>query len=162
MSRGARECAERPPLVSFAGRETGREGNAAKGMRVSIVLPYPASHAVGGFLVHYELANHLAHGGDVPTIAHARSFRRPKWRLLLNYGASFVTMRPKTMAPWFQFDGRVRLRIVPWLKSVFLPKADVTLLTAYETAEAMGPYTAHGAARADSVRLRVLGRRRPF
>ena len=110
-------------------------------MRVSIVLPYPASHAVGGFLVHYELANHLAHGGDVPTIAHARSFRRPKWRLLLNYGASFVTMRPKTMAPWFQFDGRVRLRIVPWLKSVFLPKADVTLLTAYETAEAMGPRT---------------------
>ena len=46
------------------------------------------------------------------------------------------------MARWYQFHHRVRLRLVPWLAPAFLPRADVTVLTAYETAAAAGRRTA--------------------
>ena len=125
--------------LRFVGSKARRRPSG--GMRISIVLPNPAKHPVGGFLVSYELANRLACGGAVPTVIHARRMDRPGWRDW-RFAGSWLRTGPKRMARWFRFDPRVRLKLLPWLTAAFLPTADVTILTAYETASAIRNRTA--------------------
>jgi glycosyltransferase involved in cell wall biosynthesis len=94
---------------------------------------------LGGYLVQYELADYLASAGETPTIIHAWEIERPGWRSLHRCAGAMGAMvlsklRPQSIAPWHRFHPQVRLSLVPWLAPSFLPQADVTILTAYQTA----------------------------
>ena len=112
-------------------------------MRVSIILPPAGSQPVGGYAVQYCFADQLALIGDVPTIVHPLRLGRPSRTELRGEACSFAraTRRGGRLIPWHKFDRGVKLRFVPWLAPAFLPRADVTVLTAYETAAAHGPRT---------------------
>ncbi len=108
-------------------------------MMVNIILPAPASGPSGGYRVQYELANRLAAIGDRPTILHAWSTDRPAWDGSPRWAARLLRSRlsRQRLVPWHRFHPNVRVRFVPWLSPAFLPKADVTILTAYQTAQVL-------------------------
>ena len=105
-------------------------------MRISIVLPRASSEPIGGYLVQYELADQLAAKGHDVTVVHASTVAGP-WRAPKPFGldAFRASRRPQVLVPWHPFHPRVRLRLVPWLTRSFLPRADITILTAFQTAQ---------------------------
>jgi L-malate glycosyltransferase len=116
-------------------------------MRVTIVLPGLWSTPIGGYKVQYEYAAGLVERGHSVTIVHPMTLsRRQKTRSLFDCLNIFLKHRVRGhgMVSWFALDRRVKLRIVPILAGPLLPRADVTILTADQTANA----TRHPARRA--------------
>lgn len=109
-------------------------------MRITFILPFDGRNPVGGFKVVYEYANHLADRGHDLSIVHPAGLYlgvgENDWTLrnLLKYIFLGCTRKflPKK---WFQLDSRVRCLWVPSLNSWFVPKADIIVATAWETAE---------------------------
>jgi glycosyltransferase involved in cell wall biosynthesis len=109
---------------------------------VSIVLTPPLASPVGGYLVQYELADHLAAMGHRPIIVHPLG-GRPELGALPRTAARYYRARrhQERLVPWHDFDPAVRLHLVPWLSGSWLPRADLTVLTAYQTSAAVGHRT---------------------
>ncbi|HEV3213977.1 MAG TPA: glycosyltransferase family 4 protein [Acidimicrobiales bacterium] len=108
------------------------------GLRVSYVLPKLIDHPVGGYKVHYQYADGLARRGHRVTLVHpvtegARAGLRAHLACWRARARQRRTSRPPIS--WFEFDASVRSRIVPTLRADRLPAADVTVLTAWQTAE---------------------------
>jgi glycosyltransferase involved in cell wall biosynthesis len=105
-------------------------------MRVTIVLPGLLSEPSGGFKVQYEYAGVLAARGHVVTIVHPR-FSGRKWNLW-RYTRTFIKHRlvGNRIISWFDVDKGVHIQIPPILTGRLLPRADVTVLTSWDTAEA--------------------------
>jgi glycosyltransferase involved in cell wall biosynthesis len=117
-------------------------------LRVSYVLPKLVDHPIGGYKVHYQYADGLSRRGHLVTLVHpvtegARGGLREhvtSWRVRERRRRSG---RPPVT--WFEFDPAVRSLIVPALRAGLLPEADVTILTAWQTAErTMSPPRAAG------------------
>jgi hypothetical protein len=108
-------------------------------LRVNFVLPGPGYRPVGRDKVIYEYANHLAHSGHKVTIVFSAAVRKDtpplNWfRIAASYGIRKLTggYHPKV---WFNLDRRVSCLWVPTMHHFFIPSADVTFATSWETAE---------------------------
>jgi glycosyltransferase involved in cell wall biosynthesis len=90
------------------------------------------------------LADWLAAKGHSPTIVHSASIDANRWTSLGLYGLAWLNAsgRPRKLVPWHRFHPHVRVRFIPWLTPAFLPRADVTVLTAFQTAMAITRQTA--------------------
>ncbi len=107
------------------------------GLRITYLLPMYSDHPIGGYKVHYQYANGLAQLGHQVTLlfpVNGRpSLSAVKW---LRYVKLVARMRARrTMVTWFQIRPDVEVRIVPSLTGQTLPSADLTILTAWQTAE---------------------------
>jgi glycosyltransferase involved in cell wall biosynthesis len=111
-------------------------------VRITFVLPGISKRPTGGFKVSYQYANALAAKGHRVTVVHP--FTLDRHPALLD-SAKYVRRRwhhARHRAPyldWFQFDKEVRVKLVPVLRGFLMPAADVTVLTAWETAEQLTP-----------------------
>ena len=114
-------------------------------MRVTFILPFDGRNPVGGFKVVYEYANHLVQRGHHVTVVHPAGLylgvHKNDWavRNLLKY-IWFALTHKYLPGKWFKLDPRVRFLWVPALKYWFVPKADVVVATAWETAEWVATY----------------------
>jgi L-malate glycosyltransferase len=108
-------------------------------MRVTIVLPNAVSSPVGGYKVHYEYARQLDARGHRVTVLHpyrAQWNRRRFWRRYLKRTAHRQLGHVR-LVPWFDLPRKIRLLEVPFLHPMLLPPADITVLTGWQTSEAI-------------------------
>jgi L-malate glycosyltransferase len=106
-------------------------------LRVSYVFPKLVDHPIGGYKVHYQYADGLARRGHRVTLLHpvteaatvGLGDRLACWRARRR---QHRTGRPPLS--WFVFDPAVESLVLPVLGSQLLPEADVTILTAWQTA----------------------------
>ena len=117
-------------------------------MRVTIVLPLMTGLPSGGLKVQYENAGALAARGHEVTVVHPMSdFRMIGVRGTWHYARLLARHRRlgHGIIGWFDLNPAVRLRLLPFLAGYLLPAADVTVLTAWQTAEwTMRPRRAAG------------------
>ena len=104
-------------------------------MRIAIVLPRPVDRPTGGYAVQYEFANRLGARGHRVTIVHAWSRERPHGRMWSHYAAELARLARNRLpvVSWFALDPCVRVRLVPYLNSRLVPRADATIFTAWQT-----------------------------
>jgi glycosyltransferase involved in cell wall biosynthesis len=112
---------------------------------ISFLLPGPSIKPVGGYKVVYEYANHFVADGFIVNIVFPASLCFSQ-QSLFNKGKSiarylyfFVT---KSYAPsiWFNLDESVNLHWVKSLNEKHVPKADVYIATAAQTAVYLNDY----------------------
>jgi glycosyltransferase involved in cell wall biosynthesis len=92
----------------------------------------------GGLKVQYQNATGLAARGHTVTVMHPMSeFRMIGVRGTARYANLLLEHRRlgHGVVRWFRLDPRVRLRLLPFVTGWLLPRADVTVLTAWQTAE---------------------------
>jgi glycosyltransferase involved in cell wall biosynthesis len=106
-------------------------------MRITYLLPsFSRTHPVGGYKVHYEYANRMARRGHTVTVVQtvADPVHVEPTRVKV-YAARFRRLLQRTRPAWFQLDPSVTLRLVYNFSARHLPRADVLIATAWETAE---------------------------
>jgi hypothetical protein len=107
-------------------------------MRLTFVLPQLYDHPIGGYKVLYQYANHLAKRGHEVTLVHPISdHMRPSTNeyIALLAAKSRQAFTRKPPLSWFEFDPNINSVLLPSLSSGLLPSADITILTAWRTAE---------------------------
>ncbi len=109
-------------------------------LKITFVLPGRGDKPVGGPKVVYEYANHLSRRGHKVSIVHpARSCQyglgltgnTKNW---LRYFQIAMGM-PFRPDHWFQVDPEVNMVCVPNLSERWIPKGDIVVATAWQTAE---------------------------
>lgn len=116
-------------------------------MRITFVLPFSGRVPVGGVKVVYEYANQLVALGHAVDVIHPAGLyfglgKNDRWaRNVIKFFGYGITKKYMPTA-WFSLDPRVQLHWVPSLHAVFVPKADVIVATAWETAEWVARYPA--------------------
>lgn len=106
-----------------------------------MVLPRLSRRPIGGYRVIYQYANGLAGLGHQVTVLHALSDEESpslKSHVLTVVARVLWRLRPSTILQWFTLRNDVRLRLVPVLSGSILPAADVTLVTAWQSAARTG------------------------
>ncbi len=127
--------------------------------RLTFVLPTVQRLPVGGYKVPYEYANRFAARGHQVTIVHpfgGLSNNIPFWLATAKQGlrsASIVA----GLVPWFEFRPNVLMRLVPRLSPRFMPGADVTILTGWQTTRAVGRAEVRAGLRSTSPKSTVPG-----
>jgi glycosyltransferase involved in cell wall biosynthesis len=108
-------------------------------MRVNFVLPLFIREPIGGYKVIYDHANFLVSRGHRVRIILPRS---PATESLGFFGqlkgwawALRRRVRHRPLVHWHPLDSRVQLKLVPNLNPKNIPDADITLATAWNTAE---------------------------
>ena len=107
-------------------------------MRLTFVLPKLYDHPIGGYKVQYQYANELAAAGHQVTLVHPITDEdhpslRDQVSLLVAKARQATT---KTLPiSWFSFEPSIRSVLIPVLSSRSLPAADITVLTAWQTAD---------------------------
>jgi len=119
-------------------------------MKITFVLPTFSSHPSGGYKVVYEYANRLAELEHKVTIVHCAWALLPENILapkrikqkIKNYLRPYkYKYFPIKMEPsWFKFTNKVNSICVPYLIATYLPKSDVIVATAWQTAEWVRTY----------------------
>jgi glycosyltransferase involved in cell wall biosynthesis len=107
-------------------------------MRLTFVLPKLFDHPIGGYKVHYQYANALAAEGHEVTLVHPISDKEHPSLRDYAYLLSAKAQQAKTRRPpisWFTFEPSIRSVLIPALSGRSLPAADITVLTAWQTAE---------------------------
>ncbi len=113
-------------------------------MRINILLPFYAKFPVGGFKVQYEYANGLAKRGHAVTILHPCRVAEPrgvKSRLARAAKWTVDRLTDQNRISWHALHEDVRLLSVPDLSEKYVPDADVTVATAWATAEMAKTYS---------------------
>jgi L-malate glycosyltransferase len=108
------------------------------GHRITYLLPNFSDHPIGGYKVHYQHAIALAEHGHKVTVVHPVTDRKwPKAPDFIRYVklATRQQRSKQSLVTWFEFQANVDLRIVPRVTGGALPAADITILTAWQTAE---------------------------
>lgn len=114
-------------------------------MKITFVLPFSGRKPVGGVKVVYEYANHLVGlGHDVWVIHPAGLYlgigKNDRWyRNVFKYFWYGFANRFHPMG-WFDLNKKVKLKWVPSLAKFFVPKANIVVATAWETAEWVASY----------------------
>jgi L-malate glycosyltransferase len=106
-------------------------------MRITFLLPGRSLKPAGGYKVVYEHANRLVQRGHQVSVVHPWGCAPPKspyasFRAWL--WVFWVRIRRGTIAPWFELDDRVRLRVVLYPAASSLPASDALVATAWHTA----------------------------
>jgi glycosyltransferase involved in cell wall biosynthesis len=106
--------------------------------RITYLLPEFVDHPIGGYKVHYQYANELARQGNHVTVLHPAA-RRGRLTFLEHTRCIKLALQQRTTGrrpiTWFNFDPSVDVRIVHRLTGRTLPPADITILTAWQTAD---------------------------
>lgn len=113
-------------------------------MRINILLPFYPKFPVGGFKVQYEYANRLAARGHAVTLVHPCTVEEPRgWKARLARAGKRAAERltDQSRVSWHALRADVRLLSAPDLRERFLPAADVTVATAWATAEVAKSYS---------------------
>ncbi len=114
-------------------------------MNITFILPFDGRRPVGGVKVVYEYANHLVDRGHHVTLIHPAGLylgvaRQDRWyRNWVKY-VLFAATGKYLPTDWFSLDPRVDVRWVPSLSARFIPRAEVVVATAWETAEWVSDY----------------------
>lgn len=111
---------------------------AAQALHVTFVLPKLTRYPVGGLKVHYQYANALAARNHKVTVLHPATPRRlPTVRDLAWYARvrSDRLLLDRPPVPWIDLDEHIDVAFRFRLTPTCLPRADVTVLTAWQTAE---------------------------
>ena len=109
-------------------------------MKITFVLPFSGRVPVGGVKVVYEYANQLVALGHTVSVIHPAGLyiglgKNDRWvRNLIKFIVYGLTKKYLPTA-WFALDPKVRMHWVPSLNAFYVPKADVIVATAWETAE---------------------------
>jgi glycosyltransferase involved in cell wall biosynthesis len=115
-------------------------------MRITFVLPgWSIRKPIGGFKVVYEYANRLSERGCTVNVVHpfllypneARLKQKMK-KYALQMAKHFLR---RDKVKWFRVSPKVNILIVPSLKEENIPKGDVIIATAWQTAEYVAPYS---------------------
>jgi glycosyltransferase involved in cell wall biosynthesis len=115
-------------------------------MRINILLPFFSQTPIGGFKVQYEYANRLAERGHTVTVVHPCTVESPAgWKARLSQLAKRgrELLEDQSAVGWHPLRDDVRLLSVPDLREKFIPAADVTVATAWATAEMLSTYSGH-------------------
>jgi len=111
-------------------------------MRISLVLPKLLDHPVGGYKVHLQLANALQRAGHAVTvILPLSSTNRPTGSELWRWARTRFGHQPALT--WFPLEAEVQIVLPARLRASTLPAADVTILTAWQTAAVTTDPPAH-------------------
>lgn len=107
-------------------------------MKVNFLLPHFGVKPSGGFKIAYQYANYLVDNGYEVNIVHTSSADKgiPKYKENIKYFKSYVRLFIEKNK-WFIFDKRINLLYIPSLSNKNIPDADVTVATAWQTAEAL-------------------------
>jgi glycosyltransferase involved in cell wall biosynthesis len=109
-------------------------------MKITIALPAHYNSPVGGYLVQYRYANLLQARGHQVTIVFPRSLQvrtELKERLKAPLWALKTRLKNRPLLGSFKLHDGVKVRLLPDLSGGSLPRADVLIATAWQTAEAM-------------------------
>lgn len=117
-------------------------------MKITFVLPFGGQRPVGGTKVVFEYANHLvALGHEVSIVEPAGLYlgvgKNDKWYRNIPKYLLLGLRRTYLSHSWFALDSRINVRWAPSLTPCFVPKADVVVATAWETAEWVARYPAN-------------------
>jgi hypothetical protein len=117
-------------------------------MQICFVMGRSGHYPCGGYKIVYEYANHLVQRGHQVTVVHPTTsyeFSSFTHRLKIYYhylrrlAGLDGGYRPDA---WFKMDPRVRVRWAPSLHERWIPRADVIVATAWQTAEWVQGYSA--------------------
>lgn len=104
-------------------------------MKVNFLLPHFGIRPAGGFKIAYQYANYLASCGFDVSIIHVGSIDRGVVKYA-KYIKSYIKKVIKSNT-WFLFNKKIKLIYVPSLVNGFIPNADITVATAWQTAKAL-------------------------
>lgn len=115
-----------------------------KSPSITFLLPGSGRGAVGGFKVVYEYANRLVEAGYDVTVVYPLTLRfdskslSDKFRMLIYASKSFL--RGYSCKGWFALNPKVKERWVWSLNQRHVPKSDIYVATAVETAYYLKDY----------------------
>jgi glycosyltransferase involved in cell wall biosynthesis len=116
-------------------------------MKIVFLLPQEGSRPAGGFKVVYEYANRLARRHHTVQVLHvAQLFPRHAAPSLIDRMRIFHFL-PLALSgkwrpdQWFTLDAEVKVSWVPYLSTLFLPRADAYVATWWTTAEHLAAMT---------------------
>lgn len=115
-------------------------------MKILIVLPAYYNRPIGGYSVHYTYANLLAsYGHDVTVIFPLYLSGNSTWKTPISriIWAAAQRIKNRPLISTVKMDSRVKVKLVANLADSSLPKADVLIATAWETAHAMRDTAIH-------------------
>jgi glycosyltransferase involved in cell wall biosynthesis len=115
-------------------------------MKITFILPGPSMHPSGGYKIIYEYANRLNVLGNQITILHPffipsvelhspQIFSLPFINRVVYYLRFLINARRKRPWNWFKINYRIRMRIIPNMRQIYVPKADILVATVWDTAE---------------------------
>lgn len=105
-------------------------------MKVNFLLPHFGINPTGGFKIVYEYANYLAQQGHDISIVHGHFINNTKERVVIctkDYIKLFLLKRKK----WININKNIKLIYAPKLEEKYIPNADVTVATAWQTADVL-------------------------
>lgn len=119
-------------------------------MTINFLLPGVATTPVGGVKVVLSYANKLVKEGHSVNILYPvkismKQMLQPSLLTRISVAKKIITKRIKkkdTAASWFSLDPAVSELLVPGLMSKYIPDADVTFATAWQTANWLNDYPA--------------------
>lgn len=114
-------------------------------MKITFLLPSHGRKAVGGIKVVYEYANHLVAKGHHVSIVHPAGMftglgKNDRW--YKNFAKFFLLALFESHGPkeWFKLDSRVNSIWTLSLNERSIPRADIVVATAWDTAEYVARY----------------------
>jgi glycosyltransferase involved in cell wall biosynthesis len=114
-------------------------------MVITFVLPGWSIHKpIGGFKVVYEYANRLAERGHEINVVHPLLLFSDEARLKQKMKKCALQMAKhflrRDKVKWFKVSSKVNILIAPSLREENIPKGDVIIATAWQTAEWVNRY----------------------
>ena len=115
-------------------------------MVITFVLPGWSIHKpIGGFKVVYEYANRLAERGHEINVVHPLLLFSDEARLKQKMKKCALQMAKhflrRDKVKWFKVSSKVNILIAPSLREENIPKGDVIIATAWQTAEWVNRYS---------------------
>jgi glycosyltransferase involved in cell wall biosynthesis len=108
-------------------------------MRINFILPGYLSEPIGGYKVIYDHANFLVSKGHRVRILFPRSITTEPLGLFSSLRARASALkrryRHRPLVAWHPLDRRVQLQLPPNLNERYISDADVTVATAWSTAD---------------------------
>lgn len=112
---------------------------------VTILFPAGGQNPIGGFKVAYEYANRLCVDGYIVNLIYPATlfFKEDTLSLKFRRLAAFIyrhIFRNYSGQAWFRFEAGINESWVFSLNQIFIPKSDIIIATAWETAEYLASY----------------------
>lgn len=107
-------------------------------MRINFLLPHYGYRPAGGFAVVYTYANEFVKRGHDVCLIHAAACKKGLRKL---FGWTRTYRGRKSASDWFEFEQGINKIYVPGLDEKYVPDADCTIATSYETSLYLNNYS---------------------